>query len=70
MGVHESGKGERDEAELQQCRRPRQIHQRTAAHRRTREGHGALQERHEKGENEGEMTDLYQHAIGLAALLA
>ena len=61
MGVHEYGEGERHQPELQQRRRPRQIHQRPAPHRRSDQRNGTLHQRHEQREDEGEMADLYEH---------
>ena len=61
MRVHEYGKGERDQAELQQGRRPRQIHQRPAPQRRSDQRNGPLHQRNEQREDESEMTDLYEH---------
>ena len=58
-------KGERDQAELQECRGPRHIHQRPALGLRAGERHHRLHRRHQERQDQREMTDFYEHVMTL-----
>jgi hypothetical protein len=70
VGMHEDGKGERDQAELHEGGVRRQVHQRTAACGGADQRHDALDRGDEQRQDECEVADFYEHAItGRPALL-
>ncbi len=64
MGVDEDGESKGDEEQLQQRRRPRQIHQRTAFLGSSEERHKTLHRGHQQRQYQSEMSDLDQHSTG------
>ncbi len=60
MGVDEDRKRQRHQAQLQQRRRPRHIHQRPALRLRADQWHHPLRRRHQQRQDQRKMAYLYK----------